>query len=90
MATDATLTMRIDGNLKHEAEEVCADIGMNLSTAMTIFLKRLVRDSAFPFPLTAMPAETRHALAESRDIMAHPEKYKGYTDIDDLMRDLDA
>lgn len=90
MATDATLTMRIDSTLKRDAERVCSDIGMTLSTAMTIFLKRMVRDSAIPFTLTAVPPETRKAIAESRDIMEHPEKHQGYTDMDELMRALNA
>lgn len=51
----AQMTVRIDDNLKVQAEMLFAEIGMPLSTAVTIFLKQAVRSNGMPFPLKTRP-----------------------------------
>ena len=46
-----TFTMRIDDVLKGEAEDVFEDIGLNLSSAITCFLKKCVAVGGIPFKL---------------------------------------
>ena len=46
-----TFTMRIDDTLKAEAEEVFDDIGLNLTSAITSFLKKCVAVGGIPFQL---------------------------------------
>ena len=53
MATNATVTIRMDADLKREAEHICEEMGLTMSSAITIFTKRLVRDRAIPFTVTA-------------------------------------
>ncbi|MDR2106049.1 MAG: type II toxin-antitoxin system RelB/DinJ family antitoxin [Coriobacteriales bacterium] len=49
----ATVNVRIDDKLKHDAETVLSDIGLSLSSAITIYFKQVVRERAVPFPLRA-------------------------------------
>lgn len=44
-----TTTMRIDPNLKEKANEVFDDLGLNMSTAVNMFLKAVVREQGLPF-----------------------------------------
>ena len=44
-----SITIRIDENLKQEMESLCEDIGINLTTAYTIFTKMAVRQWKIPF-----------------------------------------
>ena len=53
LATNATMTIRIDADLKREAEAICEEMGLTMSAAVTIFMKRLVKDRAIPFRVTA-------------------------------------
>lgn len=53
MATNATMTIRIDADLKRQAEAICEEMGLTISAAVTIFTKRLVKDRAIPFRVTA-------------------------------------
>lgn len=53
MAASATVTIRMDADLKKEAESICEDMGLTMSSAITLFTKRLVRDRAIPFRVTA-------------------------------------
>lgn len=89
MAT-ANINVRVDESLKRSAEILFDEIGMNMSTAINIFLKQAVREQGIPFPLKIEPpnAETLQALAEVEEMQKHPEKYKGYTDVDEMMREL--
>ncbi len=45
------ITMRIDENLKKEAEQFFEDLGMSMTTAYTIFLKQSLRKQKFPFEI---------------------------------------
>ena len=53
--SNTSVTFRIDENLKKEAESILADIGMNLTTAFTIYAKAVVRHKGIPFELTSDP-----------------------------------
>ena len=48
-----TLNVRIDADLKKQFDSLCSDIGMNMSTAISIFAKKAVRERRIPFELTA-------------------------------------
>jgi DNA-damage-inducible protein J len=49
----AQLNIRIDDNLKNDAEILFNDLGLNLSTAVTMFIKQAVRQRSIPFEITA-------------------------------------
>lgn len=48
-----TITMRVNPDLKRQAEALCNDMGFTLSTAYTMLLKAIVRTRTLPFPLVA-------------------------------------
>ena len=51
MANTTNLNVRIDADLKHQAETIFTALGMNLSTAMNLFLRSAVRYGGIPFEL---------------------------------------
>lgn len=51
----AQINIRIDDDVKKNAEQVCADIGMSISTAINIYLKKLGREKRIPFDVSADP-----------------------------------
>jgi DNA-damage-inducible protein J len=68
----------LDADLKKESQELYSDLGMDLSTAVTIFLKQSLRVQGIPFTITRENpnAETIAAMNEYYEMKAHPEKYK--------------
>lgn len=50
-----TTTLRIDDSLKRECDVVFADLGMNLTTAMNVFLRQVVRTRTIPFVIGDAP-----------------------------------
>ena len=51
----AQVSFRIDDKIKRDAEQVCDDIGISMSAAITIYLKRLGKERGIPFDLVADP-----------------------------------
>ena len=51
--SQTTFTVRMDADTKREFSELCANIGMTMSTAFSIFAKKAVSEQRIPFELTA-------------------------------------
>ncbi len=54
---DVKITLRVDRNLKDNAETLFAKLGMNMTTAVNVFLAQAVRDQSIPFIITANQAK---------------------------------
>lgn len=50
--TNTTITVRTDTELKAEAQKVLAELGMDMSTAINVFLRQVVRRQAIPFEIS--------------------------------------
>lgn len=68
------------------------DLGLNMSSAITMFLKSAVRCDGIPFDVhrnNTLNTETRNALAEYNEMKAHPQNYKRYHNFSELIKDVD-
>jgi DNA-damage-inducible protein J len=64
------LHIRVDDEIKEQATQTLAAMGLSVSDAVRLFLRRVVIDQAFPLELKVPNAETRAAMDESRAMMA--------------------
>ncbi len=89
MAT-TNITMRIDEELKAQAEELFADLGLNMTSAFTVFVKQAIREQGIPFVISReVPnAETTEALEEVRRMKQDSSRGRAYTDVDEMMEEL--
>lgn len=80
----------IDADTKAKAQALLSDFGMDLSTAVNIFLKQMIYEGAIPFTISRnMPNPvTVSAMKEAQDIAKFPEKYKKYNDLDEMIGDI--
>ena len=69
MAQSSMLHIRVDDETKIQATAALAAMGLSMSDAVRIFLKRVVNDQAFPLELKVPNAETRAAMEEARAMM---------------------
>ena len=51
----AQVSISIDDNLKEQADKLFDELGLNMTTALTIFVKTAVRQGGIPFTLTIDP-----------------------------------
>jgi DNA-damage-inducible protein J len=66
MAHSTMLHVRVDDEVKTQASETLAAMGLSVSDAVRILLKRVVNDQAFPLELKVPNAQTRAAMTEAR------------------------
>lgn len=60
----AQISLRIDDEVKYDAEKVLNDIGMSMSTAINVFLKTVIRENRIPFELAADPFYSKENMEE--------------------------
>jgi len=68
-ASTAMVHVRMDQNIKAQAAETLAAMGLSVSDAVRVFLTRVVADKELPFALKAPNADSRAALAEAGRIV---------------------
>lgn len=87
MARTSMLHVWIDDDIKEQATETLNAMGLSVSDAVRLFLKRVVADQAFPFELKVPNATTRAAMAEADDIAARTAAR--FESPDELMADIE-
>ncbi|MBX3671266.1 MAG: type II toxin-antitoxin system RelB/DinJ family antitoxin [Rhodocyclaceae bacterium] len=60
--------VRVDENIKAQATETLAAMGLTMSDAIRVFLTRVVAEQQLPFALKAPNADTRAAMEEARSM----------------------
>ena len=51
----STISVRLDSNDKHLFEEFCNDVGMSISTAVSMFVKNVITNQKLPFAVERDP-----------------------------------
>ena len=80
----------IDEDIKPSAQAMLAEFGLDLSTAVNMFLRQMLREKAIPFEIRKdVPnATTLASIQEVEEMEKHPELSKTYQSVDDLMENL--
>ena len=89
MATTTNFSVRMDSDVKKDCEALYNELGVNLTTAINVFLRQSLRAGGFPFDvkLDRPNKETLASMLEAERIAKDPA-VKGYTDLDELFADL--
>ena len=90
MAT-TNLNIRIEKTVKDQAEEIFNELGLNMTTAINIFLRSSIREHGIPFDLKLdVPNDTTAiAIAEGKKLLNNPNAPR-YSSMDDLKAALEA
>ncbi|CCO06921.1 type II toxin-antitoxin system RelB/DinJ family antitoxin [Desulforamulus hydrothermalis] len=89
MANTTNLNIRIDEDLKRQADAIFSELGLNMSTAINMFLRYSVRYGGIPFELR-VEKPNAETLAAIDDVNNNRNMSKTFTSVDDLMEDLNA
>ena len=89
--TTTNISIRMDTDIKAQAEALFNELGMNLTTAFNIFVRQALREGRIPFEvsLNQPNKETIAAMLEAERITKDPS-VKGYNNLDELFSDLKA
>lgn len=86
-AQTSMLHIRVEDDIKEQATQALTAMGLSVSDAVRLFLRRVVVDQAFPLELKVPNAETRAAMEESRAMMA--ARRVRFASADELIADLE-
>lgn len=85
-------SISIDADVKAQAQALFADFGLDLSTAINIFLRQSIRENCIPFTIQReVPnADTVAAMKEAEEMAKNPSAYKRYSSFSDLLREVET
>ena len=86
-----TIQTRIDTTLKKNAENILSSIGLDITSAIRLFLTQCVVQRRLPFQAVAPEEpneETIAAMQEAEDIASGKIKSKGYDNVDKMIEDI--
>lgn len=92
MAKTANINVRIEPEVKQDAENLFGSFGISVTDAINIFLRTSIMEGGFPFVIKQprYNAETEAAIREARDIMSGKIQAKTYNSTKELFEALNA
>ena len=83
-------SISIYSEVREKVMPILSELGLDLSTAVGMFLRQTIRDKGIPFNVTLnVPnSETQEALREFQDMREHPELYKRYSNFGDALKEV--
>ncbi len=91
MSCTTNLCVRIDTELKSQAEALFTELGMSLSTAVTVYFRQAVRESRIPFEIKwDRPNKETAAAIRYADTKAKAPEARSFEDPQELFRELNG
>lgn len=87
---DTTMTIRVNSDIKKRAQELFSDLGMDMSTAVNMFLRKSVRESGIPFEVSVESRPNAKTRAAMRRAQAGEGTVGPFNSVDEAMDYLDA
>ena len=89
MANTTNLNIRVDEEIKRKAEAIFSELGLNMSTAINIFLRYSVRYGGIPFELR-IEKPNKETISAMDDVNHDRNMSKTFDSVNELMEDLNA
>ena len=87
---NTTINVNVDKELKEKSVAILKGLGLNMSTAINMFLAQVVKRDGIPFEVTnpGYEKELIEAIKELEEMTKNPKKYPGYDNWEDLKKAL--
>ncbi len=89
--SNKSMNIRMDPEVKEQAQKLFAELGMDMTTAINIFLRQAIRTHSIPFKVTTeVPnAKTIAAIEEGERLLNDPQA-RSFHSVDELFEELDS
>ena len=77
MAQTVNVNFRMDSDLKQQMDAICEELGMSLTTAFTIFARKVCREKKIPFEVSVDPFYSKENMDRLRKSIAQMESTGG-------------
>jgi DNA-damage-inducible protein J len=89
--TTKSVSFRIDADVKKQADQLFAQLGMTMTTAFNIFLRQAVREGSIPFQITvSVPNATTVAAMEEAEQNVRDPKTRRFHSVEELAVELES
>ena len=88
MNTKTTITFKTDKKLRDAAKHTAMKLGIPLTTVMNAQLAQFVSEGRFEVSLIPRPEKVREWNRMSDEFERHPERFKMFSNVEDLIKDL--
>ncbi|WP_251374950.1 type II toxin-antitoxin system RelB/DinJ family antitoxin [Peptoniphilus rachelemmaiella] len=89
MSKTTTFSVRMDKQVKQDSEQIFQELGMNLTTAINVFLRQAVRTGGFPFEVKLeQPNKTTMQAIQEANLMAADPDTVYYSDVEEALAEL--
>ncbi len=85
--SQSMVNFRMDDELKKAMEDTCRELGMNMTTAFTIFAKKMTRERRIPFDVSVDPFYSDENMNHLKRIISDIESGKAKLQKHDLIED---
>ena len=87
MSNTTNFSVRMDSEIKKQCEAMYGELGINLTTAINVFLRQSLRVGGFPFDvrIDQPNRETISAMIESEQIL-RDKSIKKYSDVEEALK----
>ena len=82
----SNINFKIDSEIKHQAEQVFAGLGMNTTQALNMFLRQVIYEQGIPFQLKLPKQPNRETLRAMQDV--EDDNVENADNMDDLFASL--
>lgn len=84
-----TVSLRFDDEMKRQLDEMCDEMGMNLTTLFMIYAKKVLRDRRIPFDIVA-PIDPFYSTTNMEQLQKADQQIKSGRTIVKTMEELEA
>lgn len=89
MSATTSFSVRMDSDVKKQCEVLYKELGMNLTTAINVFLRQSLRTGGLPFEVKVdRPNAVTLAALEEAEQLLHSADAKRYADVEEALREL--
>ena len=74
---DTAITFRTNKETKAAAQKIFAELGMDISTALNVYLRKVIHTESIPFEVSVSEEFNEETLAVIREAIEHPENLNG-------------
>lgn len=87
-----TIHIRTNPKLKKNAQRVLKQLGIDMSSAMNLYLQQIVITESIPFPIRTVngftPEQEREMIQEAQEALKHGKRYKTVDELfDDVLKE---
>ncbi len=84
---DTAITFRTNKETKAAAQKIFAELGMDISTALNVYLRKVIHTESIPFEVSVSEEFNEETLATIREAIDHPEELEGpYETVEEALK----